>query len=155
RYHLALALDGKTAAGDWSLTLAATRTLDDILRGFLRGQAFSDPPDAGIGDGLQADGYSQTRGMTDIYFDARMTTDLYPALNVTYGLDYLHGQGSQHATNFAYCIDVRGVEYACEGARHADEIVRSDDKRDFFGLYSQLDWKVTPSFDVLAGLRLN
>ena len=60
RYALNLGLDGKAAVGDWSVTLSATRTLNDILRGFLRGDAFIDPPDAGVGDGLQADGYSQS-----------------------------------------------------------------------------------------------
>lgn len=155
RYHLALALDGKSALGDWSSSLAVTRTLDDLLRGFLRGTAFSDPPDGGVGDGLQADGYSQTRGITDVYFDAHVNMNVSSALNLTYGADFLHGQGSQHAINFGYCVDENGAEYACVGAHHADEVVRSDDKRDFAGLYSQMDWKLAPTVDVLAGVRLN
>ena len=155
RYHLTLGLDGDAAFGHWSTKLAFMRTLDDILRGFLRGTAFSDPPDGGVGDGLQADGYSQSRGITDIYLDVHVTEDLSPDLNVTYGLDYLHGFGSEHAINFGYCIDPTGQELLCDGARHADEIVRSDDKRDFGGLYSQLDWQLTPYLDLLAGLRLN
>jgi outer membrane receptor protein involved in Fe transport len=155
RYQLALGLDGESVLGRWSSKLAFTRTLDDILRGFFRGTAFSDPPDGGVGDGLQADGYSQKRGITDIYLDVHVTRDLSSALNLTYGVDYLHGMGSQHAINFGYCVDPGGHEVICEGARHADEIVRSDDKRDFGGLYSQIDWKLTSSLDLLAGLRLN
>jgi iron complex outermembrane recepter protein len=155
RYQLTLGLDGDSTLGHWSSRLAFTRTLDDILRGFLRGTAFSDPPDGGVGDGLQADGYSQQRGITDIYLDVHVTKDLSSALNLTYGVDYLHGLGSQHAINFGYCVDPSGHEAICEGAHHADEIVRSDDKRDFAGLYSQIDWKLTSSLDLLAGLRLN
>jgi iron complex outermembrane receptor protein len=155
RYHLSLGLDGKSALGDWATSLAITRTLDDILRGFLRGEAFSAPPDAGVGDGLQADGYSQGRAITDLYFDAHITRQVSAAFNLTYGVDYLHGEGSQHAINFGYCIDENGQEQECEGAHHADEIVRSEDRRDFTGLYSQLDWKPGATFDVLAGLRLN
>lgn len=155
RYHVVLGLDGEGAFGRWSSKVAFTRTLDDILRGFLRGTAFSDPPDGGVGDGLQADGYSQTRGITDIYVDAHITADLAKNLNLTYGIDYLHGLGSEHAINFGYCVDPAAHELICEGAHHEDEIVRSDDKRDFAGLYSQVDWKLTEAVDLLAGLRLN
>jgi len=155
RYQLSLGLEGMSALGNWSSKLAFTRTLDDILRGFLRGTAFSEPPDGGVGDGLQADGYSQKRGITDIYLDVHVTKDLYADLNLTYGVDYLHGLGSQHAINFGYCVDPSGQEWICDGAHHADEIVRSDDKRDFGGLYSQVDWKLTQALDLLAGLRLN
>lgn len=155
RYHLAIGLDGSNSLGNWSSTLAVTRTEDDLLRGFLRGEAFSVPPDAGVGDGFQADGYSQRRKITDVYFDIHVASDISTDLNLTYGLDYLRGDGSQHASNFGYCIDVNGRELACVGAHHADELVRSDDQRDFAGLYAQLEWRLTPAVDVLAGLRLN
>jgi outer membrane receptor protein involved in Fe transport len=155
RYHLTLGLDGDGALGRWAATLAVTRTLDDVLRGFLRGDAFVAPPDAGVGDGLQADGYSQTRGLTDVYLDAHLTTDLGARLNLTYGVDHLHGRGHQDAINFGYCIDPAGVEFRCDGARHPDEIVQSTDTRDFSGAYAQADIHAAPSIDVLAGVRLN
>ena len=155
RYQLAVRLDGDSALGAWSTSVAVTRTFDDILRGFLRGEAFTAPPDGGVGDGLQADGYTQTRGITDIYFDAHVTANASAALNLTYGVDYLRGSGSEHAINFGYCLDPAGNELSCDGAHHADEIVSSDDQRDFAGLYAQADWKLAPNVDVLAGLRLN
>ncbi len=155
RYALNLGLDGISSAGDWSVTLSATRTLNDILRGFLRGNAFAIPPDAGVGDGLQADGYSQGTSITDIYFDAHLVKLLSPTLHLMYGVDYLHGYGSENAINFGYCMDPSGREYACEGAHHPDELVYSDDKRGFAGAYTQLDWQLSPVLDVLAGLRLN
>ncbi len=155
RYHLALGLDGNSSLGDWSVSLAVTRTEDDLLRGFLRGNAFVDPPDAGVGDGLQADGYSQGRQITDLYFDVHVTTDLSADLNLTYGVDFLHGDGSEHAINFGYCIDAAGQEQDCAGAHHADELVRSSDRRNFAGLYAQTAWRLAETVDVLAGLRLN
>ena len=155
RYHLALGLDGKAGAAEWAVTGAVTRTLDDILRGFLRGDAFANPPDAGVGDGLQADGYSQKRGVTDAYFDAHVVQRLAPSLRVTVGVDHLYGYGSEHAINFGYCIDGAGHEFDCAGARHDDEIVSSNDERQFSGLYGQADWKASDTLDVLAGLRLN
>jgi len=155
RYQLAVGLDGDSVLGAWSTKLAVTRTLNDVLRGFLRGDAFSDPPDAGVGDGFQADGYTQTSTLTDVYFDAHVNRDLLPSLNLTYGADYMYGDGAQHAVNFGYCIDEAGNEYACDGAHHPDELVQSDDHRNFSGLYAQVDWKLAANFDVLAGLRLN
>ncbi len=155
RYHLVAGLDGDGTLGRWSTTLAVTRTHDDILRGFLRGNAFVNPPDAGVGDGLQADGFSQTRHFTDVYFDAHVTNDLTSLLNLTWGVDHLHGEGSEDGINFGYCIDPTGVEQVCDGARHADEIVSSSDRRDFSGAYAQMDYKLTPALDLLVGLRLN
>jgi iron complex outermembrane receptor protein len=155
RYALNLGLDGKAAVGDWSITLSATRTLNDILRGFLRGNTFADPPDAGVGDGLQADGYSQSISVTDIYLDAHVSTELSPMLQLLYGVDYLYGYGAENAINFGYCVDAAGHEFACAGAHHPDELVYSDDQRGFGGAYSQLNWQLSPVISVLAGLRLN
>jgi outer membrane receptor protein involved in Fe transport len=155
RYNLSLGLDGSNSLGDWSVSLAATRTNDDLLRGFLRGTAFSDPPDGGVGDGLQADGYAQSRGITDLYLDFHLTADVTASLKFTYGVDYLYGDGSQHATNFGYCIDADGSELTWAGAHHPDELVRSADRRNFAGLYAQAFWRASDSVDVLAGLRFN
>ncbi len=155
RYAMNLGLDGAGSLGDWSVTVSVTRTLNDILRGFLRGNAFDDPPDAGVGDGLQADGYSQSTAITDVYFDAHVRKSLSSALRLTYGLDYMYGYGSENAVNFGYCVDTNGHEYPCEGAHHPDELVYSDDQRGFAGAYTQIDWQLLPSIDVLAGLRLN
>lgn len=155
RYHLALGADGHSTLGDWAATLAFTRTQDDILRGVLRGGAFVDPPDAGVGDGFQADGYTQERTLTDVYFDAHVTSNVTTNVNVTYGIDHLHGEGHQDAINFGYCVDIRGIEQACDGAHHPDEIVSSRDRRDFSGAYLQADIKALKSLDVLVGVRLN
>ena len=51
RYQLAVGFDGDSALGRWTTKVAVTRTLNDVLRGFLRGDAFANPPDAGVGEG--------------------------------------------------------------------------------------------------------
>ncbi len=155
RYHVALGLDGQMRFGDWSATIAATRTQDAILRGFLRGDAFAAPPDAGVGDGFQADGFTQSRTLTDLYLDAHVNSSPTNWISLTYGFDHLHGSGRQNAINFGYCIDIAGVEQACDGAHHADEIVSSSDRRDFSGLYFQSDIKANDFVDVLFGARWN
>jgi outer membrane receptor protein involved in Fe transport len=155
RYHLAASLEGQSALGTWSTTLAVTRSFDDMLRGFLRGESFNAPPDAGVGDGFQADGYTQQRRFTDVYFDAHLARDPAPGLRLTFGVDHLHGSGSQNAVNFGYCVNAAGIEQVCDGAHHADEIVRSGDSRDFSGAYAQLDWRPVAQLDLMAGVRLN
>ncbi len=154
RFNVVAGLDGKSDRSTWASTLALTRTLDTNLRGFLRGDAFANAAGA-AGDGFQADGYSQMRGITDVYFDAHATRRSTANLQLTYGLDYSYGRGTQHANNFGYCVANNGVERPCAGARHADEITRFDDTRHFGGLYSQFAWQLSPSVDLLAGLRLN
>ncbi len=153
RYHAVLALDGHSPWGTWTVTMAATRSLDTILRGYLRGDAFNAPPDAGVGDGLQADGYSQHRGITDLYLDAYLVHAVDGG-TLTLGASHLHGAGQEHAINFGYCINTLGVEIDCDGARHDDEIVQSSNTRDFSSLYAQRDWSIGP-LDVLAGLRVD
>lgn len=155
RYHFAVGLDGHSGIGDWAVTLAATRTEDDILRGFLRGDAFAAPPDAGVGDGFQADGFTQNRTLTDLYFDAHVTKTLTSSVSLTYGVDHLHGEGRESAINFGYCTNPAGIEQSCEGAHHADEIVSSTDRRDFSGAYAQADIKASDAVDILLGARLN
>jgi len=153
RYHAAFGMNGQSSLGDWGVTLAVTRTLDHILRGYLRGDAFQLPPDAGVGDGLQADGYTQERAITDVYFDAFLVRKFADA-KVTIGVSHLHGSGNEHAINFAYCVDPTGIEYSCTGSRHDDEIVQSQNTRDFSGLYTQGDWSFG-AVDLVAGLRLD
>jgi iron complex outermembrane recepter protein len=155
RYHLAASLDGQSPLGAWSTTLAVTRTFDDILRGFLRGDSFNAAPDAGVGDGFQADGYTQRRRFTDVYFDAHLSRDPIPGMHLTFGIDHLHGSGRENAINFGYCVNTAGIEQACDGAHHADEIVQSGDSRDFSGAYAQMSWRPAQSLDLMAGVRLN
>src|SRR5207244_4240383 len=92
RFHLASGLEFKTGLGDWGTTLAVTRTLDDIVRGFLRQNA-PDVSGAASPDGNDADGFKQTRQVTDVYFDTHLNDELGGIVSLTAGLDYLYGHG--------------------------------------------------------------
>ena len=155
RGHIALGFDSKTGMGEWSTTLAGTRTTDDIVRGFLRGNA-PDVSAAASPDGNDADGFTQKRQITDVYFDTHVTMDLTPAANLTYGLDYLYGKGKQNANNYAYFIPLDGSNAPSTENQSPDEIAISSNKRNFAGVYAQTDWRALPEvLDVLVGLRLN
>jgi outer membrane receptor protein involved in Fe transport len=155
RFHLAFGLDGEEGGRPWAATVALTRTLDDVVRGFLRGPAFANPPDAGEDDEFQADGYSQTRAITDVYLDLHHAAQISQRIRAIYGVDYLHGQVTQRAFNFGYCVNNGGGERFCPGAHDITAVHRFSDSRDFAGGYAQFDWRVAPTLDVVAGIRLN
>jgi iron complex outermembrane recepter protein len=76
-------------------------------------------------------------------------------------MDDLYGKGRQDAELFAYDVDpLQGgnapssgeVLSAEEGMLEANG---ASDKRNFVGVYGQLDWHPAPSLDVLFGLRVN
>lgn len=158
RAQLNLRLERGTALGAWSTTLSVTGTHDRILRGFLRdyapltGNITGDPDKP---DDFDADGYSQARHVTDVYFDTHLVRHLGQAARLTYGVDYLHGGGWQSADNFGYYIGLDGYNPPRGAAQHVDEIAMSRDTRDFGGLYSQLDWSPNARIDALLGIRLN
>ena len=168
RQQLNLGFDGHDGPRDWAATLSVARTTDKLMRGFLRDYAPStgnienlcvggvpDPsgPD-GKCDDFDADGYEQSRKFTEAYFDAHLTQH-FGAASLTWGVDYLHGAGKQHAFNYGYYVSLDGSDAPAGAAQHHDEIVRSEDKRDFAGLYAQTDFKLGSTVDVLAGLRLS
>jgi outer membrane receptor protein involved in Fe transport len=158
RLHLATGLDFDTHFGQWTTTVAYTRTLDDIVRGFLRDYAPLTGMEAGDPDkpdAFDADGYAQKRQITDVYVDSHLTSPLTQTLQLTVGADYLYGRGRQHANNFGYFVKLDGSGAPSSGQQHVDELVRSEDKRSFAGLYAQTDWKPVSRVDLIAGLRLN
>ena len=158
RGHLAMGYDLPTSFGEWSTTLAFTRTVDDITRGFLRDYAPQTGAEAGDQakpDDFDADGYLQKRQITDVYFDTHIDILAKPTLNFVVGADYLYGKGKQNFNAIGYYIGLDGRNAPSASAQHVDEIGRSEDQRNFAGLYTQVDWKALPSVDVLAGLRLN
>lgn len=169
RLQLNLGFDGLGPAGIWATTLSVARTTDRLMRGFLRDYAPTTgnlanacvggvPNPAGPDgkcDNFDADGYDQRRHFTDLYFDAHLTHELGAGADLTWGLDYLHGTGKQSANNFGYFVGLDGSDAPAGSAQHHDEIVRSEDRRDFAGLYLQGDFNLGDTVDVLAGVRLN
>jgi iron complex outermembrane recepter protein len=149
RYHVAAGFE----QGAWSATLALTHTKDEIIRGFHEANTTT-----------AAHGYEQEREITDVYFDTHLTVPLTNTFKVSYGVDYLLGKGEQEAFRFPYAAGVDGSgrqdsasAIATCASANPDECVEfeTEVERNFAGLYVQSEWTVAPSFNVLAGLRLN
>src|ERR1700720_3158553 len=150
RTHLAMSFDRALRYGEWRMLLSYTRSTTQDVRGFLR-------PELAIGaDGNNADGFNQDRRVRELYFDTFIAIPLSASLNLPLGLDGLSGDGTQQSRNFAYLALLDGSRAPPPStSRHVDEINGLDDRREFGGLYTQLDWKPDDRFAVLGGLRPN
>lgn len=135
--------------GEWNTALSIDHSDGHNTRGFLR-DGFAD-------DGVthNADGFRQRVKLTDVYFDTFVA--LHPAeeLNWSFGLDWIYGNGRQNSDNFEYGVLPNGRNAPDSRGIEIDESTQVRDRRNFGGLYTQLDWKPIERLDLIAGLRLN
>jgi iron complex outermembrane recepter protein len=149
RLAVSVGFDQPLSVGVWSTLLAVTRTSGHNTQGFLR----DDFADDGVT--VNADGFRQGIGQTDLYFDTRIAMHPSPELAVTTGADWLHGKGEQHSDNFEYAVSPDGSNAPSSASLHIDESTFRSDQRDFLGVYAQADWMPVPRLDVVAGARYN
>ena len=154
RARLSAHFDKPTGLVEWHSVLSYTRSQVADVRGFVRREL------AAASDGNNADGFRQDRGIDDLYFDTYLAAELSHHLNLTAGVDWLYGRGTQQSSNFAYLAALDGSGSGPNGepastSRHIDEINGLVDRRNFAGLYSQVDWQPGERFDVMGGIRLN
>lgn len=139
----------KLWGGEWRTTLSFAHGSRDIVRGFVR-------PELVIGaDGNNADGYRQNQKQTDVYFDSHLALEPNPATSIVVGVDHLYGAGSQRSANFAYIANLSGLNEPASSSRPIDERTELNDRRNFSGLYGELQWHPTPRWHFEAGARLN
>jgi iron complex outermembrane receptor protein len=149
RGQIALGYVLPTSLGDWSTRLAIARSSAENVRGFLR----ADFADDGVTH--NADGYHQDVHRTEIYFDSHVATPLSDRATVVWGLDHLYGKGDQESDNFEYAVLPDGSNAPDWRTLHIDEATRLDDKRNFTGVYADLEYAVTDAWHVEAGIRFN
>ena len=142
-------LERNVAFGEWVTTFSVDHTDGHNTRGFLR-DGFAD-------DGVthNADGFRQKVTLTDAYFDTFIATHPADELTWTFGFDWLYGDGKQNSDNFEYGVLPNGANAPDSHNIEIDESTQVKDKRNFYGLYSQIDWKPAERWDIVAGLRAN
>jgi iron complex outermembrane receptor protein len=135
--------------GEWNTTLSIDHSDGHNTRGFLR----DDFADDGVTH--NADGFRQRVKLTDVYFDTFLA--MHPADELTWsvGLDWLYGNGRQNSDNFEYAVLPNGSNAPDSHSIEIDESTEVKDRRNFGGLYTQVDWKPVERLDLIAGLRLN
>jgi outer membrane receptor protein involved in Fe transport len=146
RYVLGGTYEHPIRSGNWSATVSASRSNQDVLRGFLTDLAA--PAD-------NANGFRQDITMTEIYFDGHVGLTPRKNLRFIIGLDHLHGAGSMDGGDFDYTVGLNG-----SNPPHGDDIPNAGefhvtDHREFSGLYGQTFWDPAARWHLELGLRLN
>lgn len=149
RVQLNAGIDTDSAIGKWSTLFSIGHASNENVRGFLRGDFAVD------GVTHNADGYRQSVSTDSMYFDTHLVSTLSKQLALTVGLDWLYGKGTQHSDNFEYGVLPSGSNSPYSTQLEIDESTRLSDQRNFAGVYTQLDWKATEQWDVIAGIRYN
>jgi iron complex outermembrane recepter protein len=147
RYQLTGGYDRSLGnAGTWSTTLALTRTDRSVARGFLNDATTDDP---------NANGFRQDLTIDDIYFDTHLALDLHRDLRLIVGLDHLYGNADLHSGDFDYFASLDGRDVPSLSQLPPQGDLRLKDKRNFSGLYAQLEWTPTPRWRFQIGGRVN
>ena len=145
---LTAAYDHKLGDALWSTLVSLTHTHTDTVRGFL------DSGYAAATD-TNATGYTQGRGIDDLFFDTHINQALAKSVDITYGLNVLDGELGLHSRQFAYLVPFDGSAAAASGNWDTIDNTQLSDHRTFYGAYAQTRWRVTDDVSVLTGLRLN
>jgi len=144
RYFVNTAYDRAVSFGSWHTTLAYTHSGQQQLRGFLSDLS-NDPPNAA--------GFRAAIDENDLYFDTHLAITHSASVKVVAGLDYLYGKAEAEGDTFEYAVDLAGTNPPA--SIPVGELRRIEDKRNFAGLYSSLEWHATQALRLEAGVRLN
>ena len=146
RITLNSAYNRQAFSGDWTSTLSLSRSVQGILRGFLVDVSTTNP---------NAHGFRETIPTTDIYFDSHVVLHPAKTLEVVAGVDDLYGRGNAHGGDFDYFVNLDGSDPPSSGSLKDAASVRIRDRRNFWGLYAQVEWGVSDEWRFVLGSRLN
>jgi iron complex outermembrane receptor protein len=146
RFHFATGYDRALAGGSWSTTLAVTHTTKSSIRGFLTDVVETDP---------NAEGFTQDLTTDDVYFDSHLAWKVGTSVHLIAGVDHLYGKASADSETFDYFVPLNGSHPPSSADQPRDMGFGFDDKRNFSGLYAQVEWDPTPRWHFQVGGRLN
>ena len=144
RYFVNTGYDRTLSFGSWHTTLAYTHSGQQQLRGFLT-DVSNDVPNAA--------GFRAAIDQNDLYFDTHLAFTRSSSLKLVAGLDYLYGKAEAEGDTFEYGVDLAGTNPPSSIPLGEDR--RIEDKRNFAGLYGNLEWTPASTWRLEAGLRLN
>ena len=146
RIHLVGGWDSKLSGSPWTSTIAISHSSYDIVRGFLKDVAATNP---------NAFGFTQDRTIDDVYFDSHIVRTISPALRIVAGFDYLYGSAHATSATFDYFAPLRGGRGDRSGNVGIHEEFDARDRRTFSGLYASSQWTAGPRLHFDVGARLN
>jgi len=145
--RLTAGYDRALGTAQWQTLLSVTHSHTDLVQGFL-----ADGFTGGVGD---ADGFSQGRSLTELFFDTHLTQALSKSTRLTLGVNELYGRAELDSRTFSYDVPLDGSTPPSSVGLPTDDTAFLNDRRSFFGIYAQAQWVPVPDFSILAGLRWN
>jgi outer membrane receptor protein involved in Fe transport len=146
RYHFVGGYTSNLFGTSWSILGAVTHADRDIIKGFLSDVSNEADPNTA--------GFRQDQSQTDFYLDTHFALKSQ-SMQFVFGADNIFGKGKAESENFDYHVNLDGTGAPNSFEPVVQERPRLKDERNFFGLYGQIDWTLTPRFLVQGGLRLN
>lgn len=146
RYHFVGGYTSNLFGTSWSILGAVTHADRDIIKGFLSDVSNEADPNTA--------GFRQDQSQTDFYLDTHFALKSQ-SMQFVFGADNIFGKGKAESENFDYHVNLDGTGAPNSFEPVVQERPRLEDERNFFGLYGQIDWTLTPRFLVQGGLRLN
>jgi iron complex outermembrane receptor protein len=137
--------DQHAAGGMWSTTASVSHSAQDSLRGFL--VDLSDTEN-------NAHGIREKIGLTDVYVDSHVSWKAAHGVSFLLGADYMHGEGNAKGADFDYTTLLNGAAAARVTSPSVLD-VHIQDRRDFAGAYSAVEWSPVERLRIDAGVRLN
>lgn len=147
RYHFVGGYDSNLFGTAWSVIGAVTHADRNIIKGFLSDVSNEADPNTA--------GFRQDIGQTDFYLDTHFAVKSIQNVSLVFGADNIFSKGKMHDENFDYHVNLDGTGAPNSFEPVVQERPQLEDERNFFGLYGQVDWNLTPRFLVQGGLRLN
>ncbi|HUL77597.1 MAG TPA: TonB-dependent receptor [Vicinamibacteria bacterium] len=146
RYFVNLGYDRKLSFGSWSTSAAYTHSSQDVFRGFLVDVSENDP---------NAHGFRQTIDGDDLYLDTHLSWTGSARWKAVAGIDYLYGNGKAQGGDFDYFVNLDGSNPPTSTELPPAADIHVQDRRNFGGLYGQVEWLPSPAWRIEAGARLN
>ncbi len=129
----------------WATTVSFSHSGQDVFRGFLTD--ISATPN-------NATGFREKLDLFDIYADSHWTWPPRSNVRLVVGGDFLHGNGDANGATFTYTAPLNGTPAPAVTEPSALDL-HVEDRREFFGGYSLVEWDATPRLRVVGGVRLN
>src|SRR5262245_7265212 len=145
RFTGAGGFDRLSGSGTWSGTISFSHSRQSALRGFLDDiTAVTD----------NARGFRQDIHLTDVYADTHASWKVARSLTLLVGGDFLHGTGNSRGADLEYTVPLNGVPPVTVAVPSPLDVT-TNDVRNFFGLYTSMEWRPLDRLRIDAGIRLN
>ncbi len=145
RFSVSAGFDKNAAGGLWSSTASVSHSRQRAFRGFLVdiNPVFDN-----------AHGFRQDIQLTDVYLDSHFSWKLSSSVTLLAGADFLHGTGNSNGADFEYTVPLNGEPATSVPVPSPLDVV-TNDTRNFFGLYTSVEWHPLERLRIDAGIRLN